>query len=375
MMGTAAILCVASLLPAVDGIALDDSTIRTAVAAWLSDSAAAEATYGHISTWETGGVTDMSYLFCVRQEFMEGSSWYDDCALSMSSFNEDIGAWDTSGVTNMVFMFWYASAFDQDLGWCVDDDVSLSYAFSSSVCESTSCGVLNTAALACGGAMSDSSIRTAVAAWLSNATAAEATYGHISTWETGGVTDTSQLFCPYHCGSNSNSAASSFNEDIGAWDTSGVTKMYEMFYYAAAFNHDIGDWAVDSVVNMGHLFLGAKAFNQDIGGWAVDSVTDMNEMFAGASAFNQDLGWCVADDVDLGGAFSGTSCVWTSCGVQTMEQGTCAPTSAPTSSPAPTATPAPTVTPLIADDSTIRTAVVPRTVNGTGHTGLCAPYR
>ena len=55
MMGSAALLCVASLLPTVDGIALDDSTIRTAVAAWLSDSATAEAAYGHISTWETGG--------------------------------------------------------------------------------------------------------------------------------------------------------------------------------------------------------------------------------------------------------------------------------------------------------------------------------
>ena len=37
--------------------------IRTAVAAWLSDATAAEATYGHISTWDTSGVTDMSWLF------------------------------------------------------------------------------------------------------------------------------------------------------------------------------------------------------------------------------------------------------------------------------------------------------------------------
>ena len=44
---------------------MDDITIRTAVAAWLGrDEADAEATYGHISTWETGGVTDMSNLFC-----------------------------------------------------------------------------------------------------------------------------------------------------------------------------------------------------------------------------------------------------------------------------------------------------------------------
>ena len=38
---------------------MDDSTIRTAVTAWLADPTAAETTYGHISTWETGGVTDM----------------------------------------------------------------------------------------------------------------------------------------------------------------------------------------------------------------------------------------------------------------------------------------------------------------------------
>ena len=59
MMGPAALLCVLSLLEAAAGIALDDTTIRTAVEAWLSDSAAAEAAYGHISTWDTSGVTDM----------------------------------------------------------------------------------------------------------------------------------------------------------------------------------------------------------------------------------------------------------------------------------------------------------------------------
>ena len=68
------------------GYVMDDSTIRTAVVAWLSASSTAslEATYGHISTWETSGVTDMSYLFCVRQDWMEGG--YDDC-VSEASFN------------------------------------------------------------------------------------------------------------------------------------------------------------------------------------------------------------------------------------------------------------------------------------------------
>ena len=91
-MGSAALLCVLSLFEAVAGIALDDDSIRTAVDAWLSDSAAAEATYGHISTWDTSGVTDMSYLFC---------SSIIARMTAARPFQRDIGAWDTSGVTRM----------------------------------------------------------------------------------------------------------------------------------------------------------------------------------------------------------------------------------------------------------------------------------
>ena len=103
---TAALIC--------GGHSMGDTSIRTAVAAWLSDATAAEAMYGHISTWETSGVTDMSWLFCVRQDWMDnddeyywGTHW-DNCVLSTSSFNEDIGAWDTSGVTAMDSMFTHA---------------------------------------------------------------------------------------------------------------------------------------------------------------------------------------------------------------------------------------------------------------------------
>ena len=144
---------------------MDDSTIRTAVAAWVSDATAAEATYGHISTWETGGVTDMEELF-------------EDA----SSFNEDIGEWDISGVTTMEDMFRGASAFDQDLGWCVGGDVDLDDAFDGTQCASTSCGVNWAAAVICGGngraTIDDGTIKTAVGRWLSNPTAAEAAYGH-----------------------------------------------------------------------------------------------------------------------------------------------------------------------------------------------------
>ena len=129
------------------------------------------------------------------------------------------------------------------------------------------------------GWLSPASIRTAVAAWIDDRSAAEATYGHISTWNTGRVTNMEKLFCGspgwgvYSC----NTAKASFNDDISAWDTSSVTNMEDMF--------------ADSV------------FNRPIGDWKVDKVLKMREMFHGAKAFDQDLGWCM-DDVDLRKAFT-----------------------------------------------------------------------
>ena len=91
LMGIA--LAFASPRLALSGYVMTDSSIRTAVDAWLSNPAAAEATYGHISTWETGKVTDMSQLF-----YRDGDD--DDC-----DFNEDISAWETSQVISMTEMF------------------------------------------------------------------------------------------------------------------------------------------------------------------------------------------------------------------------------------------------------------------------------
>ena len=58
---------------------------------------------GDISFWNTGKVTDFSYMFA-----------------QTGGFNQDIGSWDTKASTNMEGMFYKAAVFNQDLSrWCV----------------------------------------------------------------------------------------------------------------------------------------------------------------------------------------------------------------------------------------------------------------
>ena len=54
---------------------------------------------------------------------------------------------------------------------------------------------------------------------------------------------------------------------ITTWDTSGVTDMSGLFSGTATFNSDIGGWNVSNVTNMNNMFLGAISFNQDLSLW------------------------------------------------------------------------------------------------------------
>ena len=156
-------------------------------------------------------------------------------------------------------------------------------------------------------AFTTGTLRTAVTAWCSNAASAEATYGHISDWDTSEVEDMSNLFNK-RSGEGCYIPSETFNEDITKWDTSKVTDMEHMFSFASAFNQDISSWDVSSVVNINNMFKGAAAFNQDISSWSVSQVTDMEAMFNGAAAFNQDISsWSVSQVTNMGYMFRGAA--------------------------------------------------------------------
>ena len=131
-------------------------------------------------------------------------------------------------------------------------------------------------------------LRTAIEDWLEYPISAEATYGHISGWDTSKVTDMSKLFLDAH----------TFNEPLNNWDVSNVTNMHAMFDNAYDFNQPLNNWEVGNVTDMSEMFssMEALAFNQPIGNWDVSNVTNMYSMFSEAKEFNQPIGdWDVSN--------------------------------------------------------------------------------
>jgi len=159
----------------------------------------------------------------------------------------------------------------------------------------------------------DATIRTAVALWLSDRAAAEATYGHISGWVTGGVTDMSYLFCvPRDCGNSCGTGDEDMADD-GRCHAAAVV-----------FNEDIGTWDTSGVITMSHLFYGAAAFNQSIAAWDVSNVKSMDSIFKFATAFDRDLAWCLDAGIKVDRHMFGPA--WTSsdlCGNQNFTARSC----------------------------------------------------
>ena len=121
--------------------------------------------------------------------------------------------------------------------------------------------------------------------WLENEELAETKYGHISNWDTSGVTEMKALFYPGYRDGESKIDTSLFNEDISRWNVSNVNDMSRLFENCLHFNQDISSWDVSNVTSMQGMFKGCNNFNQDIGKWNIDNVRSFSNMFKKATSF------------------------------------------------------------------------------------------
>ena len=134
-----------TLLPTAhfDGVHQTDATIRPAVKLWLEDNAAAVHKYGQIEDWDVSQVTDLSYLFCVRQKEMEGDKHYKHCVLPeyARDFDFDLSRWDTSRVTSMRGTFSFSQNFNQPIGsWQTSSVTDMDEMFSGKVSDQEATG-------------------------------------------------------------------------------------------------------------------------------------------------------------------------------------------------------------------------------------------
>ena len=101
--------------------------------------------------------------------------------------------------------------------------------------------------------VTDHTIHTAIAAWLTDPADASDMFGPIQEWNTSLVTSMQTLFY-----------WTSFDEPIGTWDVSSVTNMFGLFWGNTAFNQDLSSWDTSNVRTFENAFSGASAFDGDV---------------------------------------------------------------------------------------------------------------
>ncbi len=149
-------------------------------------------------------------------------------------------------------------------------------------------------------------ILEAVKEWLENEELAETKYGHISNWDTSGVTEMKALFYPGYRDEESKIDTSLFNEDISKWNVSNVNDMSRLFENCLHFNQDISSWDVSNVNDMSRLFENCIHFNKDISSWDVSNVNNMSRLFENCIHFNQDISsWDVSNVTSIIRMFKG----------------------------------------------------------------------
>ena len=272
--------------------------LQSAVNEWCEGTTPGTSYNGvHINLWDTSLITNMQEIFRYKGEFNDDISGWDvsnvtsmyDMFVHSYVFNQDISGWDVSKVKTMQSMFSYAQDFNQDIsGWDVSSVTNMEDAFNnaralnipihkwgiqpSDILTDMFIGAiaLHTAYSGTTGfadtptydffsktPITQSNIQTAVNAWVTDPTTAEATYGNIKNWDVSAVTNMKNLFYNKKL----------FNDDISGWDVSNVTDMENMFHSAYVFNQPIGNWDVSKVTSMYDMFHSAIAFNQPLANW------------------------------------------------------------------------------------------------------------
>ena len=230
------------------GHRMDNATLRVAVTEWRANRTVANARYGHISTWNTTDVSDMSGLFC--------NVFYVD-----NTFNDALDGWDTSNVTTMSGMFFSTRRFNQPLNnWDTRNVEDMSHMFASAVKFNQPLDKWDT-----------SKVRT-MHGMFSKAVGFSQ---KLDTWVTSRVQDMTRMF-----------SHTKFNHKLDTWDTSNVRTMQGMFS-STTFNKPLGKWNTCNVTNMEWMFLSSQ-FNQPLGNWRTSQVTSMVGMFC-KSHFNKPL--------------------------------------------------------------------------------------
>ena len=275
--------------------------------------------------WNTGKVTDMSFMFRENRYFNQ------NCSTSPVEFTLTSGEkvkynqFDTSNVTTMKRCFAYCEMFNngQDasestapLNWYTGKVTDVEYMFGIYnlyvTLKPRYNQPMNTEPVTIGNEtytawnmsqvvnmkylFSGASFNQPIGKWDTSNVKMWGTFfkaksfnQDISKWDVGNVTDMYTMFLE----------ATSFNQDISKWDVGNVTDMGAAFYKATSFNQPIGGWNTSNVTTMMYMFYEATSFNQPLGGWNTSNVTNMNRMFMYAKSFNQNLSNWEGDDGNI----------------------------------------------------------------------------
>jgi len=171
--------------------------------------------------------------------------------------------------------------------------------------------------------LTQSTFNTAIAAYRSNPTTAEASYGPIAQWNVVDAYDMEGAFLNFVQSSpnvrcwdvsrvtnmkNMFKTTVNFNNDISSWDVQRVTSMEGMFENNNSFNQNINKWNVGNVVILKYMFKSAINFKNSVEDWNVAKVTDMTSMFEMAISFNHDLSrWDITNTKQMENMFKNDS--------------------------------------------------------------------